>query len=61
VQRALDLPHAVAMAAERCPVRLFQSEPAAWEFPRAVAARLGWDARRLELLPLAASYGEIAR
>jgi dienelactone hydrolase len=49
VLRALDVPQAVAMAAERRPVRLIQETPEGWEFPAAVAARLGWKAERLAI------------
>jgi len=47
VLRFLDVPQAVAMAAERCPVRLQQTDPKRWEYPVAVAAKLKWDEGRL--------------
>jgi len=49
VLRLLDLPEAVALAAERSLVRLYQAEAAGWEYPRAVAAKLGWDAKQIEI------------
>lgn len=50
VLRALDIPQAVALAVERCSVRLHGGERAAWEYPLAVTRRLGWE-ERLEVLP----------
>jgi dienelactone hydrolase len=49
VLRILDLPQAVAMAAERSPVHLETAETAAWQFPVAVARSLGWKADQLQL------------
>ncbi len=51
ILRHLDLPQAVALAAERTSVALYTSKPEAWEYPKAVAAALGWDAKRLQLRP----------
>jgi hypothetical protein len=48
VQRYLDVPQAVAMAAERCRVTIYQKDESGWEFPQAVATRFGWS-RRLEV------------
>ena len=45
VLRYLDLPQAVAMAAERATVVIHTDEPAAWEYPVAVAKSLGWKDR----------------
>ncbi len=42
VLRYLDIPQAVAMAAERAPVTLHQTDAAAWAFPRSLAETLGW-------------------
>jgi hypothetical protein len=44
VLRILDLPQAVAMASETRQVRLRETDPGAWEYPAAVARRLGWAA-----------------
>jgi len=46
VLRVLDVPQAVAMAAERCSVRLHQTEPQSWAYPTRVASALGWDGKR---------------
>ena len=49
VERYLDMPQALAMAAERTRVILYQDDPAAgWQYPRDVAAKLGWDAKQLQ-------------
>jgi len=45
VSRILEMPQAVAMAAERSPVTLKTTEPAAWDYPQAVAKKLGWGDR----------------
>ncbi len=42
VLRFLDVPQAVAMAAEQSRVDLYQKDDAGWEYPRAVAQKLGW-------------------
>ncbi|MBI2946367.1 MAG: prolyl oligopeptidase family serine peptidase [Verrucomicrobia bacterium] len=49
VLRFLDVPQAVAMAAERTRVHLTDSGSAEWKFPIAVAASLHWDKDRLRL------------
>lgn len=53
VLRVFDVPEALALAAERSPVRLFDSDAADLEFARAAARRFGWgpDRVRLELPP----------
>ncbi len=50
IQRAFDLPQAVAMAAERIPVRIHQPEREGWSYPSAVAKQLGWKAGQFELI-----------
>lgn len=55
VMRFLDLPQAVAMAAERCRVRIYAESTDGWEYPRDVADTLGWGADRIELRPIAAA------
>jgi hypothetical protein len=42
VLRVLDVPQAVAMASERCKVSLHQADAQGWEYPAAVARKLGW-------------------
>jgi hypothetical protein len=53
VNRYLDMPQAVAMAAERSKVVIYtdgdQDGDADWKYPRAVAEKLGWDAKQLQL------------
>jgi dienelactone hydrolase len=48
VLKFMDMPSAVALAAERCKVRLLGMDPADWSYPAAVAAKLGWPEDRLE-------------
>ena len=48
VQRYLDMPQAVAMAAENSQVVIHQPDTAGWDYPAAVVQRLGWDAQRLQ-------------
>jgi hypothetical protein len=45
VSRILEMPQTVAMVAERTPIVLRTSEPAAWDYPQAVAKKLGWSDR----------------
>src|SRR4029453_8375336 len=49
VSRYLDMPQAVAMAAERSKVVLYQDDDTGWEYPRVVAEKLGWDAKQLQI------------
>ncbi len=49
VSRYLDLPQAVAMAAERCPVEIKCSKPSDWKYPQAVAKQLGWGDDRMQI------------
>ncbi len=48
VLRFLDTPQAVAMAAERTQVRLYDVEKADWQFASDTAAKLGWNAKQLQ-------------
>jgi dienelactone hydrolase len=52
VLRVLDMPQAVAMAAERSQVRLYQRDAAGWDYPAGVAAKLGWDPKQIQIRPL---------
>jgi hypothetical protein len=45
VLRILDVPQTVAMVAEYSPLRIHQGSQDGWEYPRAVAQRLGWGER----------------
>jgi dienelactone hydrolase len=49
VLKTLDLPAAVAMAAERGRVTIRQKEQGGWEYPREVAAKLGWGEGRVQV------------
>ena len=49
VLRYLDIPQAVAMAAERSQIRLYQEDDSGWRFPQAVAERLGWPDDRFQM------------
>ena len=48
VSRYFDLPQAVAMAAERSQVVIYQDEEG-WDYPLSVAEKLGWDAKRVQI------------
>ncbi|MGC3968553.1 MAG: hypothetical protein QM775_14580 [Pirellulales bacterium] len=45
VLKYLDLPQAVAMAAERTVIEIHDDEPAKWQYPSDVAKALGWKER----------------
>ncbi len=47
VLRFLDIPQALAMAAERQPVKLSATDPDRWSWTTQTAQRLGWPANRL--------------
>lgn len=49
VLRVFDVPQALAMAAERSPVCLLDSDPADAEFAQAAARQLGWGTDRVRL------------
>jgi len=51
VLRFLDVPQAVALAAARSKVRIYQDEAATskWEYPQAVARKLGWHKLQLQV------------
>jgi dienelactone hydrolase len=50
VLRILDVPQALAMAAEKSPVRLTTSQPDAWAYAKKVQGQLGWPQERLRIL-----------
>jgi len=52
VLRYLDMPQAAAMAAERSRVQLYQKDDSEWQFPRAVAKKLGWPEKQLQVLTI---------
>jgi hypothetical protein len=43
------VPQAVALAGERSQVRLYTENGDNWEFPQAVAAKLGWDEKQIQI------------
>ncbi len=49
VSRFLDLPQAVALAAERSRVALYTSDSEAWTYPQQVSEVLGWEAKQLQI------------
>jgi hypothetical protein len=49
VERFLDMPQAVAMAAERSKVVIYQDDDTGWEYPQSVAKALGWDAKQIQI------------
>ncbi len=49
VLRFLDVPQAVAMAAEQSEVCIYQDDKSGWEYPRQVAKTLGWEKERLQV------------
>jgi hypothetical protein len=49
VSRYLDLPQAVAMAAENSRVVIYQEDEKGWEWPAAVIEKLGWDKKQLQI------------
>lgn len=49
VLRILDIPQAVAMAAERSQVRIYLKEAGGWEYPGDVAKRLEWDEKQIQV------------
>jgi len=49
VLKTADLPQALAIAAERTPVRLYTDAPEAWSYVTGTAKALGWPAKQVEL------------
>lgn len=49
VRRVLDVPQAVALAAEKIQVRLYQDDKPGWEYPQEVLKRLKWDEKQLQV------------
>jgi dienelactone hydrolase len=54
VLRFLDTPQALALAAERSRVRLYEADASAWQYPLAVAKQLGWDEKQIKIRPVPA-------
>ena len=55
VLRVLDIPQAVAMAAERSQIRLFETDLKGWDYPIAVSQHLGWNEKQFVIEPLAST------
>jgi hypothetical protein len=49
VERYLDMPQALAMAAERSKIVLYQDDDTGWEYPQSVAKQLGWHAKQIQI------------
>jgi hypothetical protein len=49
VERHLDMPQAVALAAEHSKVVIYQNDDTGWDYPQAVAKQLGWDAKQIQI------------
>ena len=54
VLRFLDTPQAVAMAAERSQVRLYQATDAGWDYAKQTAKQLDWNEKQLQVRKLPA-------
>jgi hypothetical protein len=52
VLRYLDMPQAVAIAAERSWVQLYQKKDFGWQFPQAVAKKLSWPEKQLQVMTI---------
>ena len=51
VLRVLDIPQAMAMAAERSQVRLFETDSKGWDYTAVVAQCLGWNEKQFVIEP----------
>jgi dienelactone hydrolase len=49
VLRILDLPQAVALAADKTPVTLLKADASAWQFPFALGQTIRWPSDRLQI------------
>jgi dienelactone hydrolase len=49
VLRYLDIPQAVALAAENTQVRIYQQDSTGWEYPQTVARNLGWKEKQIQV------------
>lgn len=50
VLRYLDVPQAVALAAEKTQVRIYQETPGGWEYPLNVVKNLNWNPKQCSVL-----------
>jgi cephalosporin-C deacetylase-like acetyl esterase len=58
VLRYLDIPEALAMAAERSQIRLYQKDDFQWHFPQAVAKNLGWPKKQFQVHTVSTDVGQ---
>jgi len=49
ILKTFDMPQAVAMAASRAKIRMYQKDQSGWEYPQQVAEKLGWDQKQIQL------------
>lgn len=49
IRRILDMPQVVAMAAENSQVVVYDNQPERWKYAQAVAEKLGWDKKQLQI------------
>ena len=49
VERFLDMPQAVAMAAERSKIVIYQDDDTGWEYPQAVVKALNWPEKQIQI------------
>jgi len=52
VLRYLDMPQTVTMAAERSYVQIYQKKDFGWQFPIAVAQKMGWPEKQLQVMTI---------
>jgi hypothetical protein len=52
VLRFLDMPVAIALAAEKAEVAIVQTDKTGWEYPEAVSKALGWKQNRFRIRPI---------
>ena len=60
VLRYLDLPQAVAMAAERTKIRLYQKDNSTWQFPQILVKKLGWHDGTLQIHTISTDNSSVA-
>jgi len=60
VLRYLDTPQAVAMAAERTQIRLYQKEDSQWQFPRKVADKLNWPEQSFQIITVSTGNPQVS-
>ena len=58
VLRILDIPQAVAMAADRAQVRIYETRDGEWQYPQQVARALKWNKNQLAIRVLKAGAAD---